>query len=220
MPVTGLTGIGCLAAGEHVAIAVFARTQLAVAAARTLPGDGHRAVLAREGGDIERLRHRRIVDLALVEDLAGRVRGEFEQCANGYPAALIVERDDFVLGRAGVAGADRPQADGARHRQRFDSADQLAAGVLLDFTDVHGRSPGRTECWIECDRTPCPITHSPPPSLPAVRPSCGPCPQSFSGALHRGHSSACFRRADMQATRAIRAGRPQLADRCSAPGSR
>ena len=79
MPVTGLTGIGCLAAGEHIAIAVFARTQLAVAAARTLPGAGHRAVFARESGDGERLRNRRIVDLALVEDLAGRVRGGFEQ---------------------------------------------------------------------------------------------------------------------------------------------
>ena len=147
---------------EHVALAVFGRAELAAATARTLPGHRHRAILARESGDVERLRHRRIVDLALVEALAGRVRGELEERADDHPAALVVERDDLVLGRARVAGGHRPQADGAGDGERFDGADQLAVGVLADFTDVHGLSPGR----IDCDRTPCSITLFPPPFPP------------------------------------------------------
>jgi hypothetical protein len=163
--ITSLFG-AAVAAGvvgrEHVALAVFGRTELGAPAARSLPCDRHGAILARESGDVERLRHRRIVDLALVEAFAGRVRGELEEGADDHPAALVVERDDLVLGCARVAGGHRPQADGARDGERFDRADQLAVGVLADFTDVHGRSPR----WIDCDRTPCSITLFPPPFPP------------------------------------------------------
>jgi hypothetical protein len=83
-------------------IAVFGRAELAAAAARTLPGHRHRAILAREGGDVERLRHRRIVDLALVEDFAGRVRGKFEQCADATQRRWSLSATISYLGARGL----------------------------------------------------------------------------------------------------------------------